>query len=128
MDAAVRSWAPVEPICLKWNYPLWNSIDGLDPSLLKKEKPSRPSREKSPAKVELTAEEFVERFIGSENAARGKVLAAAQASGLSQRRSEALLKEAEGRNLVRKHNNGSNQPTSFSKAVAKGEIWTGDKE
>lgn len=41
MDAAVRSWAPINPICLRWDWPLWHREDKLDPAQLKAERPGR---------------------------------------------------------------------------------------
>ena len=41
IDGVVRSWPPVQPRCLRWDYPLWHVEDGLDPTLLKRETPSR---------------------------------------------------------------------------------------
>jgi len=35
LDAAVRSFAPVEPVVLKWQFPLWVAVDDADPSRLK---------------------------------------------------------------------------------------------
>jgi hypothetical protein len=35
LEAAVRSFAPVEPLALKWDFPLWLPADGIDVSLLK---------------------------------------------------------------------------------------------
>lgn len=35
LEAAVRSFAPVEPIALQWDFPLWKSVDGVDPGKLK---------------------------------------------------------------------------------------------
>ncbi len=35
LDAAVRSWAPVSPIGLRWQFPLWTFDGNLDPSKLK---------------------------------------------------------------------------------------------
>lgn len=39
LDAALRSFAPVEPLVLKWDFPCWWPADGLDPSELKGKKP-----------------------------------------------------------------------------------------
>lgn len=39
MEAAVRSWPPVEPLCLKFNFPRWTVADALDPAALKSDKP-----------------------------------------------------------------------------------------
>lgn len=35
LDAAVRSFAPVEPVCLRWNFPLWLPDDGIDAGRLR---------------------------------------------------------------------------------------------
>lgn len=36
VDAAVRSFAPVQPFCLAWTYPLWSPADDCDPNQLKR--------------------------------------------------------------------------------------------
>ncbi|MEM1186807.1 MAG: AAA family ATPase [Planctomycetota bacterium] len=35
LDAAVRSFAPVEPVVLRWGFPLWQPAESLDPTALK---------------------------------------------------------------------------------------------
>lgn len=35
LEAAVRSFAPVEPLALQWQFPLWVPVAGIDPSRLK---------------------------------------------------------------------------------------------
>ncbi len=35
LEAAVRSFAPVEPLALRWQFPLWLPADDIDPSKLK---------------------------------------------------------------------------------------------
>lgn len=35
MEAAVRSFPPMQPLALRWEYPLWLPADGIDPSRLK---------------------------------------------------------------------------------------------
>ncbi|MEM7630362.1 MAG: AAA family ATPase, partial [Planctomycetota bacterium] len=32
LDAAVRSWPPIEPTCLRWSFPVWNADRSLDPA------------------------------------------------------------------------------------------------
>jgi hypothetical protein len=39
LDAALRSFAPIEPIVLQWCFPLWVTTEGLDPKALKGRKP-----------------------------------------------------------------------------------------
>ena len=76
LDAAVRSFKPVEPICIRWEYPLWSPAPHLDPSQLRKE--NRPRRERiessnaapaipaTPPAEKWTRERFVERFVSDE--------------------------------------------------------------
>ena len=35
LDAAVRSFAPVEPLALRWQFPLWVATTGVDPARIK---------------------------------------------------------------------------------------------
>jgi hypothetical protein len=37
LEAAVRSWPPVDPIGLRWTYPVWTPDDTLDPTRLLRE-------------------------------------------------------------------------------------------
>ena len=50
LDAAVRSWPPVMPRCLRWTFPVWTPDDALDPAALRSERPRR--RPKAEAKTE----------------------------------------------------------------------------
>ena len=34
LDAAVPSWPPIEPRCLRWTFPVWTPDDSLDPAAL----------------------------------------------------------------------------------------------
>jgi hypothetical protein len=36
LDAAVRSWPPLAPCCLRWSFPLWSPATDLDPTALRK--------------------------------------------------------------------------------------------
>ncbi|MDB5344300.1 MAG: hypothetical protein JWP89_2677 [Schlesneria sp.] len=36
VDAAVRSWKPLKPFCLRWEFPAWTPADDLDPADIKK--------------------------------------------------------------------------------------------
>jgi hypothetical protein len=38
LDAAVRSWAPVDPLVLRWEFPIWVPADELDPANLRQPK------------------------------------------------------------------------------------------
>lgn len=36
IDAAVRSWAPLQAFCIRWDYPIWQLADEFDPADLKR--------------------------------------------------------------------------------------------
>ena len=102
LDAAVRSWPPVEPRCLRWTFPVWNPDDSLDPEALKVEGRKR-KREKpeTPAEEPWTVRRFVETFFGLQAVTIAEVReAAADMPGLSRRKVADLLAVARRRELV----------------------------
>jgi hypothetical protein len=106
LEAAVRSWPPVQPRCLRWAFPLWSPADDLDPALLRSERPKRArkqepeTRESDDEVGEWDAERFSAMFITHQPKTREVILSEAHAAGLSERRAERLLRQAEGMALV----------------------------
>ena len=102
LDAAVRSWPPVEPRCLRWTFPVWNPDDSLDPEALKVEgKKRKREKDEAPPPEPWTVRRFVERFFGDEPVTLPELREAAAASpGLSTRRVADLLSIAEHQRLV----------------------------
>ncbi|MFM9964929.1 MAG: AAA family ATPase [Planctomycetaceae bacterium] len=47
MEAAARSWPPLKPLCLRWEWPLFSEDTTLDPTLLKPERPKATEKERS---------------------------------------------------------------------------------
>jgi RecA-family ATPase len=41
LEAAVRSFPPIQPRVLRWTFPVWTPEDSLDPAALKPERPRR---------------------------------------------------------------------------------------
>ncbi len=72
LDAAVRSWPPILPRCLRWTFPVWTLDDALDPADLRSEKPRRkpkPAPEPvEPAKPAWDADRFAKAFVTDEPA------------------------------------------------------------
>ncbi len=62
LEAAVRSWPPVEPMVLCWLFPLWKPAPELDPSALRSEKPKC----KGDTPKAWTPESFVAAFVRDE--------------------------------------------------------------
>jgi len=102
MEAAVRSWPPVPPRCLRWAWPVWMPADDLDPAALRKEGGKRNAKsgddeEKPPS---YDAAGFAERFLGEEPKSQARILEEAEAEGLSSRRVKRLLNLAEEEGLA----------------------------
>ena len=43
VEAAVRSWKPLEPFCMRWKFPAWSVADDLDPKDLRSDRPRKKS-------------------------------------------------------------------------------------
>ncbi|MCL4199306.1 MAG: AAA family ATPase [Phycisphaerales bacterium] len=118
LDAAVRSWAPIEPVCLRWSFPVWNVDVSLDPANLRKEKGSKRKEDKpsEPAKKpQWTAEMFVKEFIGREPLSKPEIREATQNKpGLSWRRTNDLLQIAEKRGMVHRWTVGKSHKVVYS--------------
>lgn len=103
LEAAVRSWAPVEPMALRWLFPVWKAAPDLDPAALRSERPKRtkPSTEEPAEPPAWTVERFVEVFLSDQPATKAQIREAAKDEpGLSWRRVADLLDVAESQGLV----------------------------
>lgn len=103
LDAAVRSWPPVAPRCLRWSFPVWSAADDLDPAQLR----SDSSKKRSEKKAEWTVETFVEAFVADQPATRSVILDKAVQAGLSNWLADRLLRSADNDGLVAREGTGS---------------------
>lgn len=102
LEAAVRSWPPLDATCLRWAFPVWDVAEDLDPKRLKIESPRRrPRGSPPPASDDWTPERFVGAFVTGAPALRDEILHAAT-KDLSHAQATRLLKLAEARGLVRR--------------------------
>lgn len=106
VEAANRSWAPVSPLCMRWQYPVWNIDTTLDPTQLKPER-SRTSRrkdatQKAPASKPppMTNQEFVTAFVKREPQVKEAIILAATRSGMPRRTALDLLTVAREAGLI----------------------------
>ena len=122
LDAAVRSWPPIEPTCLRWSFPVWNADRSLDPADLKNDRPSKrknaASKAESPPKADEPAwdvERFVEVFISSEPVSLAELREHVKTlDDLAMRRAEDFLSIAETRGLIeRRKLPGRGGPVGF---------------
>ena len=98
LDAAARSWPPLRPFCLRWQFPVWTLDDSLDASALKRERPlrrgdGRPGRgEAKSAMAAWEPERFAQAFVTDEPKHKDDIRARARAeAGLSWRQVDDLL-------------------------------------
>lgn len=108
LEAAVRSWSPPDPLCLRWSFPVWLPDDTLDPRELKVEYGGwRGRRERAEGQArkepEWTPERFIEAFLAAEPKPKIAIVDAAIEGGLSERRATSLLSRSESRGLVHRH-------------------------
>jgi len=118
LEAAVRSWPPVEPMCLRWNFPVWMPDESLDPADLRLDWPRRrrkkKEKESAPPEPEWTLERFVELFITAEPQEGKAIIKLAGEEGVSKRKAKDLLKEAEQGGMIHRWKFGSTKPVGFA--------------
>lgn len=105
LEAAVRSFPPVEPRCLRWEFPLWLPAEEFDPADLKQESTCRRRTEPQPppaadAQPQWTAKALAERLVSATPRATAAILADANDLELSDNRAKNLLTKAEAKGLI----------------------------
>jgi hypothetical protein len=94
LDGVVRSWPPIEPLCLRWQFPCWTPAPSLDPSDLDTGRQRRETVvDESPAK-RLSVEDLLATCLRPEPQSHAATIEAALDAGCSERRAERLLKMA----------------------------------
>lgn len=102
LDASVRSWPPVSPICLRWSHPVWDPAPDLDPAKLRRSpsRSGRGNRSESPTEPWTTAR-FIDELLTVEPRTKAQIATQCDTiTGLSQRKADALLKAACDEGLV----------------------------
>jgi hypothetical protein len=95
MEAAARSFPPIEPICLRWTFPTWTIAPDLDATKLKRDRPAKRAKAEAEPKPAWTAESFADRFISDEPRTLSAIVIEADAEKLSERKVKKLLEAAE---------------------------------
>lgn len=116
LDAAVRSWPPVKPRCLRWTFPIWTPDDSLDPTALRSERPRRRAKQEctEPASADWNAHQLVAELVTDEPKPMQAIIYAATEAGLSERKAQRLLRSAEASGLVHRWRFGNNRPVRFA--------------
>jgi hypothetical protein len=132
LDAAVRSWPPVAPLCLRWEFPVWLPDNTLDPAALRQERPRRrappePRIERTP-EPPWTPERFVEAFVGTEPQPQWGLIDVAMASGVSERRAISLFRRAVAKGLLYRWPCGPDRSPRFAREPPPAEPQPGETE
>ena len=121
LEAAVRSWKPIEPLCLAWTFPVWNPAEHLDPMCLRPERPRRSktadaSRDATPAvdKPKWDVDAFVSAFITTEGVQGETIVGLAMERSLSQAAVKRFLAQAVDARKVYRWTFGANKPVRYS--------------
>jgi hypothetical protein len=116
LEAAVRSWPPVMPRCLRWAFPVWMADDNLDPSLLRSEKPKKHERSKAADEKpenEWSTERFVRECVMDTPRTKVAILECAKQIGLSKRRADLYLQDSLFKGLVHRWQEGRYEPVVY---------------
>ena len=62
LDAAVRSWPPVEPVALRWQWPIWTPDTDLDPTALRSERATQQATDQQAA-VAAKVNDILSTFV-----------------------------------------------------------------
>ena len=95
LDAALRSFPPVEPLVLQWSYPLWRPAEGVDPKQLKGRLTAREHRQL--VEDEASIGKIVGALCGGDSMTARDLRGA---TGMSRGRLERLLDQLESEKRV----------------------------
>jgi hypothetical protein len=122
LDAAVRSWPPLEALCLRWDFPVFTPAPDLDPAALRPERPRRRPKDAAGGGNETpkvkekawTPELFVNQFITTAHRTADTIIGEATGAGLSERKAKQMLRAAVGAGRVECRRQGNNRPAEYA--------------
>jgi len=120
LEAAVRSFPPVNPVCLRWTFPVWQVEPELDPAKLsegRRKKPDKPADEAKAKGAPITPEKFVEAFLSTEPKAKDLIILDAANAGVAERKARMLLAAVESKGLAYPWEYGSDRRRKLSYAT-----------
>ena len=91
LDAALRSFPPIKPLALRWDYPLWKIDSDIDPNDLREPGAKKKKPDEAAPWTPVT---FVAAFIDAEPRTKAAIMLLADGKGLSERKSMLLLNGA----------------------------------
>lgn len=120
-DAAVRSWAPLEPFALRWAFPIFTPDDSLDPTDLKtpgrrKRKDDAEPVEPKAARKVWTVAEYVASFLTSKPITPDELSISATLNDLSKTQAKSLLRAAVAQGIAHKWGGTGGRPARYATA------------
>lgn len=101
MESVVRSFPSVSPVCLRWNWPLWNRDDSLNPEDLDGKKEERPSSASDPD-PSLLAQRLVDVVKDDPPMVKGVFIETVKAFyGVTQKTAKLAVEEAISRGFIK---------------------------
>lgn len=92
MAAAVRSFPKLDPVCIRFDWPVFYRDDSLDPTLLAPDKPKKAKPAATgPLEHDWTPARLAQEILTRDPQPQAAIIVAAQAAGLSERRAKKLL-------------------------------------
>lgn len=106
LDAVCRSWARIEPRCLRWTFPTWEPADELDPAKLKRTvrnqggRPRKPPEQTIPAPPKMTFRQFATTYAGGDPMSKKSIVAAAVDGSIGHKQAEKFFDLAVGAGVL----------------------------
>ena len=94
LDAVVRSWPPVEPLAIRWRFPVWSLAEGVDPRKLRRPQTNRERQQQ--VEDETTIGKIIATFAGGKTQTISSIC---RETGVNKGRIDRLLNklQADGR-------------------------------
>jgi len=107
VQGKARSFPPIKPFSLRWDFPTWTIADDLAPTV-------KGSRGRKEPEKKWTPEDFAQAFASSDPRNTGRIITDAIAAGIGENKARALLRSADAVGLIFKHGGGGNRPFMYS--------------
>lgn len=121
MEAAMRSQKPIEPLGLRWQFPLWQIDPSIDVTLLKRERGrgGRPRKAEAAPESESgptvrTPAEFTASFVTESPRPKDVIIALAVQAGYGQSEAKRLLTISEQYGIAHRHKIKSDNKTYYA--------------
>ena len=111
LNAVCRSFPPINPICLRKNFPVFEVDHDIDPLAPKQSKRQRDSKFN---KSKIKPQEFVEMFITEEPLERDLIIANAEENDISRNKAENMIKSALAKEYIFQYQIGKHKKAGFA--------------